>query len=69
MPVAPEQPSSGPGAALGFDPTTRELLLVWPHDARESQVGDQFRRDPGARRCIDIPGGVAFNQRIPAKRS
>jgi hypothetical protein len=58
MPVAPGQPGIGPGAALGFNATTRELLLVRPHD------GGRVRRDGDWGPEALLPLELAWDPRV-----
>jgi hypothetical protein len=58
MPVAPEQPGVGPGAALGFNPATSEMLLVRPHD------GGRVLRDGAWGPVALLPLELAFDPRL-----
>jgi hypothetical protein len=58
MPVAPGQPGVGPSAALGFNPATRELLLVRQHD------GGRVFRDGAWGPEVLLPLELAWDPRV-----
>jgi hypothetical protein len=58
MAVAPGQPGIGPAAALGFNPSTNELLLVRPHD------GGRVLRDGAWGPDALLPLELAFDPRL-----
>jgi hypothetical protein len=58
VPISPEQPGVGLAAALGFDPSTNELLLVRPHD------GGRVLRDGAWGPNALLPLELAWDPRV-----